>query len=84
VEVRTNEYGEYRTPSFRLGEYEISIEAPGFKRFDQRGVVLNIGDVRQMDATLEIGQVSQTITVEVPRLCCKGHCASAIKTIEPG
>jgi hypothetical protein len=63
AEVHTNERGEYRTPALRLGEYEISVEAPGFKRFDQRGVVLNIGDVRQVSAVLEVGEVSQSITV---------------------
>jgi len=64
VEVNTNERGAFRTPPLRLGEYEISVEAPGFKRFNQRGVVLNIGDVREVDANLEIGEVSQSVTVE--------------------
>ncbi len=64
TEVRTNEHGEYRTPPLRIGEYEVGVEASGFKRFDQRGLVLSIGDVRQVDAVLEVGQVSQTVTVE--------------------
>jgi hypothetical protein len=64
VEVRTDDRGEYRTPPLRIGEYAISIEAPGFKRFAQRGVVLDIGDVRQVDAVLEVGQVSDTVNVE--------------------
>jgi hypothetical protein len=41
VQVHTNDHGEYRTPPLRLGEYEISVEGPGFKRFNQKGVVLN-------------------------------------------
>jgi hypothetical protein len=64
VEVHTNERGEFRTPPLRLGEYEISVEAAGFKRFNQKGVVLNIGDVRQVDAILEVGELSQSVTVE--------------------
>jgi hypothetical protein len=64
TEVSTNEHGEYRTPPLRIGEYEVVVEASGFKRFDQRGLVLSIGDVRQVDAVLEVGQVSQTVTVE--------------------
>ncbi len=63
TEAHTNEHGEYRTPPLRIVEYEVSVEASGFKRFNQRGVVLSIGDVRQVDAVLEVGQVSQTITV---------------------
>ncbi len=64
VEVHTDSKGEYRTPPLRIGEYSISIEAPGFKRFNQRGVVLDIGDVRQVDAVLEVGQVSDSVNVE--------------------
>jgi len=62
--VHTNERGEYRSPSLRIGEYEVSVEAAGFKRFSQHGVILNIGDVREVDATLELGEVSQSVTVE--------------------
>jgi hypothetical protein len=62
--VETNERGEYRTPPLRLGEYELSAEAAGFKRFTQRGLILNIGDVRQVDVVLQIGQVTESITVE--------------------
>ena len=64
TEVRTNERGEYRTPPVRLGDYSISIEAAGFKRFTQHGVALYLGDVRQVDVTLEVGQVTDSVTVE--------------------
>jgi hypothetical protein len=64
IQVRTDDRGQYRTPPVRLGEYTISIEADGFKRFNQSGVVLNIGDTREVDAVLQVGQVSETINVE--------------------
>src|ERR1700684_3908411 len=64
VEVRTDDRGEYRTPPLRIGEYTISFEAGGFKRSNQRGIVLDIGDVRQVDAVLEVGQVTESVNVE--------------------
>lgn len=64
VAVVTDERGQYRTPPLRIGEYSLVIEAPGFKRWSQQGLVLNINDVRQINAVLEIGQVSETVTVE--------------------
>jgi Carboxypeptidase regulatory-like domain len=64
IQVHTGDRGEYRTPPLRIGEYTISIEAAGFKRFNQRGIVLDIGDVRQVDAVLEVGQVSDSVNVE--------------------
>ncbi len=64
IQVKTDERGSYRTPPLRLGEYAISVEAEGFKRFNQSGVVLDIGDVRKVDAVLEVGQVSESVNVE--------------------
>jgi hypothetical protein len=64
IELRTDERGQFRTPPIRIGEYGISIAADGFKRFNRSGVVLNIGDVRQVDAVLEVGQVSESVSVE--------------------
>ncbi|MBV9504868.1 MAG: carboxypeptidase regulatory-like domain-containing protein [Acidobacteriia bacterium] len=62
--VVTGERGEYRTPPLRIGEYAITVEATGFKRINQRGLVLEIGDVRQLDFVLEVGQISETVDVE--------------------
>ena len=55
TEVRTDARGEYRTPSLKIGEYAIVVEADGFKQSNQRGVVLEIGDVRKVDVVLEVG-----------------------------
>ena len=48
TELRTDERGQYRTPSLRIGGYVVSVEAEGFKHFSQRGVELEIGDVRRI------------------------------------
>ncbi len=64
IQVRTDERGQYRTPPVRIGEYTISVEAAGFKKFNQRGVVLSIGDVREVDAALQVGEVSDSVNVE--------------------
>ncbi len=60
----TNETGFYRTPPLRIGEYLIEVESPGFKRTARSGVVLNVGDLRQVDVTLEVGQITETIEVQ--------------------
>ncbi len=64
IQVHTDEHGQYRTPPVRIGEYAIRVEAPGFKRFNQRGLVLDIGDIREVNAVLEIGEVSDSVNVE--------------------
>jgi hypothetical protein len=68
--ILTDERGQYRTPSLRIGQYALSVEAGGFKRFTQRGVELEIGDVRKVDVVLEVGQTSESVNVvaEAPLL----------------
>lgn len=63
-EVKTNDNGEYRTPPLRIGEYQISIEAPGFKKFVQHGLNLGLGDIRQLNAQLSLGEVAEVVSVE--------------------
>jgi hypothetical protein len=70
TEVRSDARGDYRSPSLKIGEYVIAVEADGFKQSNQRGVVLEIGDVRKLDVVLEVGQTSESVNVnaEAPLL----------------
>jgi hypothetical protein len=61
--IQTDEHGEYRTPPLHIGRYNVNVEAPGFKQFSVSGLSLSLGDVRKIDAALQVGEVSQTITV---------------------
>jgi len=62
-ELVSDERGQYRTAPLRIGDYSLSVELQGFKTFVQRSVVLNIGDVRKVDARLQLGDLSEQITV---------------------
>lgn len=61
--VVTNGSGQYRTPPLRIGTYDVTAELAGFRRTTQRGVQLSIGDVRNVDAVLALGDVTDNITV---------------------
>ena len=63
TDVVTDDRGQYRTPPLRIGRYDVAIELAGFKRFQQRGVVLNIGDVGTVNARLELGELSEQVSV---------------------
>jgi Carboxypeptidase regulatory-like domain len=64
TEIHSDERGQYRTPPLRIGEYTFSVDAPGFKVLNQHSVVLELGDVRKLDAELQIGQASESVSVE--------------------
>jgi hypothetical protein len=66
----TNDDGEYRFDLVPLGNYKIEITGPGFKKYVRTGVVLEIGVTSRADAVLELGDVTQSVTVtaEAPQV----------------
>ncbi|WP_162537301.1 carboxypeptidase-like regulatory domain-containing protein [Granulicella sp. WH15] len=61
---KTNNHGEYRTPPLKIGEYTVDIQSPGFRHYLEEGVHLDIGSVRQINASLTPGDVSETVEVK--------------------
>jgi hypothetical protein len=61
--VTTNTDGQYRALLLPLGRYRVVAELPGFKKFDQSGIVLQAGQTDVINVTLEVGAVSEAITV---------------------
>ncbi len=61
--VITNEKGLYRAPLLPLGTYRVVAELQGFKKFEQTGVKLSVGETAVVNATLSVGAVSETVTV---------------------
>jgi hypothetical protein len=59
----TNEAGRFVIPVLNPGTYTVAAELPGFKRFVQEGLVLQVAQIARIDATLEVGEVSQVIEV---------------------
>ena len=59
----TNPEGIYRVQSLIPGTYQITFEASGFKRIVQGNISLHTGDVLAVNATLEVGNVSESIQV---------------------
>jgi hypothetical protein len=57
--------GAYTIPLLTPGEYEIAVEAPGFKHFSRRGLTLSIGEHPVIDVHLELGEATQSVTVNV-------------------
>jgi hypothetical protein len=62
----TNSSGLYSFADLPVGMYRIEVEYPGFKSAVYSKIVLNVADVRAVDAQLAPGAVTEQITVEVP------------------
>ena len=63
VTAKTNDAGSYSVPFLSPGTYSVKITAGGFKSFVNEGVELHAGDKLQVDAHLQIGGLTENVTV---------------------
>jgi hypothetical protein len=60
--------GLYDIPGLNPGTYTLSVSAPGFQTFEQKGVVVNVSATFRVDPKLTVGAESTTITVQANAL----------------
>src|SRR5438477_6367154 len=60
----TNETGSYVLPNLALGPYKLEVSLPGFRTFVQTGIVLQVNSNPVINATLQVGQVSEQVEVQ--------------------
>lgn len=61
--TKTDEHGYYALTLLPPGNYGLSVEASGFQRSLHEGIKLNVGDTLTIPSTLQVGAVSQQVTV---------------------
>ncbi len=59
----TTGQGYYEFLLLPPGTYEVAVEAKGFQRMVERGVVVNAGKVPRVDFKLQVGAIAQTVEV---------------------
>src|SRR5438270_10005203 len=60
----TNASGDWLVGGLPGGTYDVAIAAPGFKKYQTRGVVLRVGQKSRADANMQVGATATEITVE--------------------
>ena len=60
----TNSDGEYSVPALPPGSYDVTITAPGFKKYQAPGVVLRVAQKVRNDVTLQVGAPTTSIEVQ--------------------
>lgn len=61
--TETNDAGEYRIELLPVGNYRVEITKKGFKKVVRGGVVLGVNVPARVDATMQLGDVTETVTV---------------------
>ena len=77
----TNGSGFYRIPELPPGTYSVSVEAKGFKKSLNAGVVVQAELLRGLDVTLELGGAQETVNVTETSAELKTEDASISSTL---
>jgi hypothetical protein len=60
----TTEAGVYAFDSLPVGNYTVTVEQTGFKKFQKTGNVLEVNTPLTVEIVMEVGQVSEVVTVQ--------------------
>src|SRR5690242_10267130 len=60
----TTEAGVYAFEALPVGNYTVAVEQTGFKKFQKTGNHLEVNNPLNVDIVMEVGQVSEVVTVQ--------------------
>jgi len=72
--TRTNESGYYVIRFLPIGNYELMVEHPGFRRYVRSGIILSTAESLELNIRLELGAVTESLNVSAR--------VSALQTLE--
>jgi hypothetical protein len=79
--VASSATGNYTIPELPAGTYELSITVPGFKKFIRPGLIIQAAQTIRVDATLDIGNASETVTINAEAPLLKTESGELSQTI---
>lgn len=62
--VDTDSSGGFTFALLPVGSYNLTVEQPGFRKNERRGIVLQANENIRMDVALDVGNVQETVTIE--------------------
>lgn len=79
-ETITSSSGSYVLTLLPPGDYQMVVEAPGFKKLEQTGITLQINQQAEVNLTLQLGDVSQVaqVTGQAPLLETESSSMGAV------
>ena len=63
-ETVTNSSGDYNESALPGGNYDVIVVAPGFKKFQVKGVVLSVAEKARVDVDLQVGAATTEVLVQ--------------------
>ncbi|HVI10883.1 MAG TPA: carboxypeptidase regulatory-like domain-containing protein [Candidatus Binatia bacterium] len=60
----SNGSGEYTFAALPIGSYDLTVTADGFKKYEAKGITLNIAEKARVNVTLHVGAVNTEVIVQ--------------------
>ena len=79
--LTSDQQGQYVAALLPVGRYNVTAEASGFKKAVHSGLVLNVGDKLAANLILEVGSVTESVSVEANALQVDTQSATATGVI---
>lgn len=81
-EAVTAANGSFTIPALSVGSYTVSVQLSGFKTFVAKSVRVSAGAPASIRATLEVGGLEQTVTVEASAAMVQTTSSSVSSTVD--
>lgn len=78
----TNESGNYTVSQLPIGTYEVRVKQQGFKEFAAEGVEVHTSSNTEVNARLDLGAASETVTVEASDVQVQTASAAVGEVVE--
>ena len=79
----SNASGDYLVSNLEVGEYTVTIEHEGFHRYREDKLVMNTAESFSLNVRMELGAVSDTITVSASAATLEDTTSVITQTFEP-
>lgn len=77
----TNETGNYQFSFLVPGPYRLTVEHSGFKKYSRESITLEAQDKARLDVALELGDMSQSVTVQADVSLLQTETASRAQVV---
>ena len=74
--------GDYTLSQLPVGPYEVSVTAPGFKKFVRSGFTVQVAQTIRVDVRLEIGAATESVTVSAEASLLKTETGDVSQNVD--